>query len=152
MATEKMQVEKIVNGTVIDHIPAGAGLRILNHLSLTEEGHPMTIGFNLVSKSMGRKDIIKIENRFFTDEEANQLALFAGSAPIRINVIRDYGNIKKIDTQLPEAFHGVFSCPNSNCITHVEPVKTIFKVSGKDEDIRLSCHFCEKSFPRQHFR
>lgn len=73
----KLQVEAIKCGTVIDHIPAQIGFKLLSLFKLTETDQRITIGLNLPSKCSGRKDLIKIENTFLTEQQANQLAMYA---------------------------------------------------------------------------
>lgn len=51
----KLQVEAIKRGTVIDHIPAQIGFKLLSLFKLTETDQRITIGLNLPSGEMGRK-------------------------------------------------------------------------------------------------
>lgn len=145
--TNKLQVEAIRKGTVIDHIPAGQGVKILDRLQLLDSDVSITVGFNLPSKAQGRKDIIKVTDLKFTEQEASQLALFAQGATI--NVIDEYHVVEKFNMKVPETLRGTFPCPNSNCITHNEPVSSYFYLREKDDDIRLKCHYCEKSFSKE---
>ncbi|AMO57986.1 aspartate carbamoyltransferase regulatory subunit [Endozoicomonas montiporae] len=142
----KLQVEAIRQGTVIDHIPAGQGIKILDRLQLLDSDASITVGFNLPSKDQGHKDIIKVTDRKFTEQEANQLALFAPSATI--NVIDNYEVVDKFKMALPDSLLGAFACPNSNCITHNEPVDTHFSLRAHQGDVRLKCKYCEKSFSK----
>lgn len=142
----KLQVEAICQGTVIDHIPAGQGLKILDRLHLLDSEVSVTVGFNLPSKLQGRKDIIKVTDRKFSEQEANQLALFAPGATI--NVIDEYDVVDKFKMAVPDTLRGAFPCPNSNCITHNEPVSTLFYLRKLEADIRIKCHYCEKSFSK----
>ncbi|SDI63493.1 aspartate carbamoyltransferase regulatory subunit [Ferrimonas sediminum] len=144
MAKNKLKVEAIERGTVIDHIPAGMGVRILKFFQLTDKNERITVGLNLRSGDEAKKDLIKVENTVFTVEQANQLALFASEATI--NEIRDFAVVNKYSVQLPESIDGVLRCPNSNCITHHEPAATRFYVKQKPRQTDLKCHFCEKSF------
>lgn len=89
----KLQVEAIKRGTVIDHIPAQVGFKLLTLFKLTETDQRITIGLNLPSGEMGRKDLIKIENTFLTDEQVNQLSLYAPDATV--NRIDDYDVVGK---------------------------------------------------------
>lgn len=73
----KLQVEAIKRGTVIDHIPAQIGFKLLSLFKLTETDQRITIGLNLPSGEMGRKDLIKIENTFLSEDQVDQLALYA---------------------------------------------------------------------------
>lgn len=145
-AKKQLQVEAINTGTVIDHIPAGQGVKILKELQLLNSTLRITVGFNLPSKALGLKDIIKVENRLFNEAEASELSLFAPTATI--NVIENYTVSEKFKMSIPEKLEGVFECPNSNCISHNEPVQSFFKVRERGNEIQLKCKYCEKSFSK----
>lgn len=140
---EKMLVEAIQSGTVIDHIPPGKGLTILGRLQLKNARARLTVGLNLPSHG-GLKDLVKIDEWRFTEQDAAELALFAPRATV--NIIEDYRVVRKFSIGLPETFVGVFPCPNSNCITHTEPVETRFRVIKGRQRVELCCHYCERSF------
>ncbi len=143
----QLQVEAIKNGTVIDHIPANVGIKVLALFDVSCTTKRVTIGLNLPSSALGAKDLIKIENVFVSEEQANQLALYAPSATV--NQIENYEVAKKLTLSLPSSIKGVFSCPNSNCITHDEAVDSRFRIIPKNEDVQLKCHYCEKVFSRE---
>ena len=145
---KKLQVEAIEHGSVIDHIPAQQGVKILKFFKFTQTQEKITVGLNLATHSGEAKDLIKIENTFFNDQQANQLALFAPNATI--NQIKDFKVVNKFKVQLPSSFIGVLVCPNSNCISHNEPVDSRFYVHQKST-LKLKCHYCEKSFERATF-
>ena len=147
METPKLSVEAIENGTVIDHIPAGKGLIILRQFKLLHYGSAVTVGFNLPSKTQGSKDIIKISGVAFDDEAANRLALFAPEATV--NTIADFKVVAKRRLTLPDEIGEVFRCPNTNCASHGEPVKSRFYVRKQSGQTKLKCHYCEKTFPRE---
>ena len=88
MSHTQLVVSALENGTVLDHIPAENVYKALDLLGLKDIQNQITIGINLNSKAQGRKGIIKIENRFFEDEELGKLALIAPMATV--NVIRDF--------------------------------------------------------------
>ena len=54
--------------------------------------------------------------------------------------------VKKHQLALPEFIEGVFHCPNSNCISHNEPVESYFRVREVKGAVRMKCKYCEKSF------
>lgn len=143
----QLQVEAIRNGSVIDHIPANLGIKILSLFKLHETNQRITIGLNLPSSALGHKDLIKIENIYLSKEQANQLALYAPNATV--NQIEEYQVVNKLTLTLPERIDGVFACPNSNCISHGEPVNSRFRVILKQENVQLKCHYCEKVFSRE---
>ena len=147
METPKLSVEAIEKGTVIDHIPAGKGLIILRQFKLLHYGSAVTVGFNLPSKTQGSKDIIKITGVWLDDNAANRLALFAPEAVV--NTIEHFKVINKRRLTLPEEIAEVFRCPNTNCASHGEPVKSRFYIATRRGDIRLRCHYCEKTFERE---
>ena len=146
METPKLSVEAIENGTVIDHIPAGLGLAILRQFKLLHYGSAVTVGFNLPSKTQGSKDIIKITGVWLDDNAANRLALFAPEAVV--NTIDHFKVINKRRLTLPEEIAEVFRCPNTNCASHGEPVKSRFYVRKQSGQTKLKCHYCEKTFSR----
>ncbi|QYJ85179.1 aspartate carbamoyltransferase regulatory subunit [Shewanella mesophila] len=147
MTKETQQVEAIKNGSVIDHIPANVGIKVLKLFKMHKTNQRVTIGLNLPSSALGAKDLIKIENVFINADQANQLALYAPNATV--NQIENYEVVKKLTLSLPERINTIFKCPNSNCITHNEPVDSSFRVIAKKEDIQLKCKYCEKVFSRE---
>lgn len=143
---KKMQVEAICNGYVIDHIPTGQGVKILKLFNLTDTNQRVTVGFNLPGNHGPSKDLIKVENTEISKSQANQLALLAPDATV--NIIKDFDVIDKHKLSLPREIENVFPCPNSNCITHGEPVASFFYVRHFKEQISLKCKYCEKTFAK----
>lgn len=146
---KELSVAAIEQGTVIDHIPAGQGMRIVRLLKLADHKKKVTLGLNLSSRSLGYKDIIKVEAREVTEEEANQIALFAPKATI--NIIRGYQITKKFSVTLPEAIAKILTCPNSQCITNHELIPTHFLVSRYGSKVMLQCNYCEKGFAHDQY-
>lgn len=94
MKRPDLKIKPIKNGTVIDHITANKSLYVLHILNLpNKEAKDVTIAMNVPSKEIGRKDIIKIENRELDSDEIDQLALIAPQTTI--NIIRDYEIVEK---------------------------------------------------------
>ena len=85
----------------------------------------------------------------FSKDEANELALLAPDATV--NIIEDYKVVSKFHMELPEILVGIFFCPNSNCITHSEPVDSKFTIRAEGEQVRLRCHYCEALFNKKLF-
>ena len=142
MGNKELVVSALENGTVLDHIPAENVYKALDILNLKGIENQITIGINLASKAQGKKGIIKIENKFFEDDELNKLALLAPNATI--NIIRDFKVVEKKKIVMPEEVVGVAKCMNPKCVTNHQPIKTRFKVKAKGQEISLLCHFCEK--------
>ena len=138
---QALQVAALKNGTVIDHIPSDKLFTVVNLLGLENSDSNMTIGNNLESKKLGKKGIIKVADRFFTDEEISRLSVV--SPNVKLNIIRDYEVVEKKQVIMPEELKGIVKCNNPKCITNNEPMTTIFHVIDKESGI-LKCHYCEK--------
>jgi len=136
-----LRVSKIKDGTVIDHITAGHALDVLKILRVTEHVHGVvTVGMNVPSKTLGLKDMVKIEGRELKSEEVDKIALLAPHASI--NIIRNYKVVDKQLVQLPNKIRETVKCANPACISNSkEPVKSTFYVDNK-EPLRLRCHYC----------
>ena len=142
---EEMMVTKIKEGTVIDHIRAGKGKKVLDFLGI-DENYPETVALlmNVSSKKIGKKDIVKVANKFLKEEEVNKIALIAPNATC--NVIKDYKVAEKRKIELPKVIEGTLTCPNPTCITNSnEPIRTKFIVEN-GEPIKLRCYYCERLF------
>ena len=116
MGNNKSQlvVAAIENGTVIDHIPAEKTYQVVNLLQLEKMDTPVTIGYNLPSKKIGKKGIIK-----------------------------DYEIVEKKTVETPDTLKGIVKCNNPKCITNNEPMQTLFHTVDKVLGI-VRCHYCDK--------
>jgi len=141
MDKNKMLVAAIQNGTVIDHIPSDKTYEVTNLLKLDKMTTPVTIGYNLPSKKLGSKGIIKIEDKFFTEEEISRLSVVAPN--IVLNIIHNYDVVEKKTATIPDVLKDIVKCNNPKCITNNEPMSTIFHAVDKHNGI-LKCHYCEK--------
>ena len=122
--TERL-VAAIENGTVIDHIPAQKTYQVAQLLGLLDTPNLTTIGNNYASEKVGKKGIIKVSDKFFTDEEISRLSV-----------------VEKKTVDTPDELCGIVKCNNPVCITNNEPMKTIFHVVDKDRGI-CKCHYCD---------
>ena len=136
-----LQVSALCNGTVIDHIPADKLFAVVNLLEIPAMGNNVTIGYNLESKKLGKKGLIKISDRFFTDDEINKISVVAPN--VVLNTIRDYNVVEKREVKMPDEIHNIIKCNNLNCITNNEPMATHFYVANRDTHT-LKCRYCEK--------
>lgn len=141
MDKTERQVAAIKNGTVIDHIPAEKTYQVVNLLELQNLDTPVTIGYNYPSSKIGRKGIIKVSDKFFTDEEISRLSVVAPN--VVLNVIKDYEVVEKKPVVTPDELRGIVKCNNPKCITNNEPMQTVFNVVDKVHGI-LKCHYCDK--------
>lgn len=142
--TSQLLVRRIKDGTVIDHIEGGKALMVLRAMNITgREGNVITVALNVPSSKHGKKDIIKVENRFLEKSETDKLALIAPRATI--NIIKDYKLVEKRKIQLPESIVGIFKCPNLKCITNSgEEIRSTIDVIDK-EKVVLRCRYCGRT-------
>jgi aspartate carbamoyltransferase, regulatory subunit len=138
MSDRELRVSKIRNGTVIDHVSGGQALNVLSILGIDgSEGLGVSVVMNVPSDRLGRKDVVKVEDRELSQSEVDVISLIAPEATI--NIIREFDVVEKNRVDRPETVVGLLSCPNRNCITSGgEPVKTKFDVV--DEGVR--CTYC----------
>jgi len=136
----ELLVAALKNGTVIDHIPSELVFTIASLLELEKLGSSVTIGYNLHSNKVGKKGIIKVADKYFSDEEISRLSVVAPN--VVLNIIRDFDVVEKKEVIIPDELHGIVRCGNPKCITNNEPMPTHFHVVNKEEGT-LKCHYCE---------
>jgi len=139
---KELKIPLIKDGSVIDHITAGNAVKVLHILGIPKgTSSVVSVAMNVNSK-MGKKDIVKVENRELDPQEVDKIALIAPKATI--NIIRDYKVAKKHKVELPDEVIGLLSCSNPTCISNArEPVKSRFKVVCKDPP-KIKCYYCER--------
>ena len=143
---QELQVAALENGTVIDHIPSDKLVAVVTLLNLEHMSNNITIGYNLKSRKLGIKGIIKISDKFFCDEEINRISVVAPH--VKLNIIRDYEVVEKREVNMPNELKGIIKCNNPKCITNNEPMSTYFHVTDKEHCI-VCCHYCEKELKRE---
>lgn len=150
MKREELMVAAIENGTVIDHIPSSKLFEVVSLLHLEAiRGSSIMVGYNLKSKKMGHKSIIKVSDKYFSDAELNQLSVVAPN--VTLCIIRDYEVVEKKKVALPEEIRGIVRCANPKCITNNEPMTTLFHVTDRERGI-IQCHYCEKKQNLEHVK
>jgi aspartate carbamoyltransferase regulatory subunit len=138
---KQLLVSALENGTVIDHIPCERTNDVVTLLKLNNVSSTVMIGINLESKKMGHKTIIKVANKFFSDDELNKLSVIAPD--VTLCIIRDYEVVEKKQVRMPEELQDIIRCANPKCITNNEPMHTVFNVIDKQNGV-IKCHYCEK--------
>jgi aspartate carbamoyltransferase regulatory subunit len=137
-----LNIEKIRNGIVIDHIKAGDGIRIFNWLGLHNSPYTVAFVVNAASRRMGRKDIIKIDNTIDINYEV--LALIDPN--ITVNVIENEIITEKIKPTMPERVENVLKCRNPRCITSTEGyVPQVFYLADREAHI-YRCAYCDEAW------
>lgn len=134
-----MNIDSINNGIVIDHISAGSGMKLYELLGLGELDCSVAIIKNVVSRKMGKKDIIKIDADIPVDLDVIGFV----DPGATVNVIKNGVLAEKLRIELPETLTDVIKCKNPRCITSVEQeIKHIFKLTDREKKV-YRCIYCE---------
>ena len=139
-----MIIGTIINGVVIDHIPAGRGMELYHYLHLDDLSCEVALIKNAESGKYGRKDILKINE--YIDVNYEILGFIAPQ--ITVNIISDGIRVKKLHPELPELLCGVIKCKNPRCITSTEtalPHK--FMLTDRENGV-YRCVYCETKAER----
>lgn len=135
-----LSVDSLERGVVIDHIQAGRSMQIYQLLNLDQLDCCVAIIKNVKSNRMGRKDIIKIEDRI--DAELEALGFLDPN--ITVNIIDGGTIIRKMKLRLPEKVRNIIRCRNPRCITSVESdLPQEFVLTDRDRGV-YRCSYCEQ--------
>ena len=138
-----LNVGKIEEGFVLDHIKAGKSLSIYHHLGLDKLDCTVAIIKNARSNLMGKKDILKVECDINT-LDLNILGFIDHN--ITVNVIKDGKIVEKRRLILPKEIKNVIKCKNPRCITSIEQgLPHIFVLAVPEKEI-YRCKYCEEKY------
>jgi aspartate carbamoyltransferase regulatory subunit len=90
---------------------------------------------------VGKKVLLKVSDKFFSEEEISRLSVVAPK--VVLSIIKDYEVVEKKTVEIPNELHGIVKCNNPKCITNNEPMNTYFTVVDKLNGI-VRCHYCDK--------
>ena len=134
-----MNIDSIQNGIVIDHIAAGKGMKLYELLGLDQLDCSVAIIKNVVSRKMGKKDIIKID----ADIPVNIDVIGFIDPGATVNIIRDGVRSDKMNIQMPSILTNVIHCKNPRCITTTEQeLDHVFRLTDKENKV-YRCVYCE---------
>ncbi len=138
-----LNVGKIDEGFVLDHIPAGMSLDIYKYLHLDKLDCTVAIIKNAKSNKLGTKDILKVE---CSVDVLDLDVLAVLNQGITVNVIKDSVIVEKKALELPKQIRGVIKCKNPRCITSIEQeLPHIFTLTDADKKV-YRCIYCEEKF------
>lgn len=143
MLMSQLNVGRIAEGFVLDHIQAGKSMDIYHYLQLGELDCVVAIIKNARSSKMGKKDIMKIESPI---ESIDLDILGFIDHNITVNIIENEQIVEKKDLQLPPHIVNVITCKNPRCITTIEQeIDQIFDLTNKEKEI-YRCRYCEERY------
>lgn len=145
---ERMLVRKIEEGTVIDHIPdwkaeTVAKVLRLDRLAKTQTGISVAILQNVNSKTLGRKDIVKIDKWHVDEKDADILSLVFPS--ITVNYVNEW-KVSKYHPKVPDVIEGRIKCLEVLCITNAQREPVVPKFITLKRDRVLQCFYCDTLF------
>ena len=140
MVKNTLNIGKISEGFVLDHIQAGKSMEIYKHLRLDKLDCCVAIIKNAKSSKMGKKDIIKIECPI---DIIDLDILGFIDHNITVNIISDEQIVSKKELRLPKEIKNVIKCKNPRCITSIEQeLDHVFVLTDEENDV-YRCKFCE---------
>ena len=138
-----LNVGRIEEGFVLDHIKAGKSMTIYHDLKLDKLDCCVAIIKNARSNKMGRKDIIKIEGGLDT---VDLKVLGYIDHNITVNIIRGDKIAEKRALKLPKKITNVIQCKNPRCITSIEQeLPHIFYLADEKAEV-YRCQYCEEKY------
>lgn len=143
MIENKLNVGKISEGFVLDHIQAGKSMEIYKYLHLDQLDCCVAIIKNAKSNKMGKKDIMKIECPIdFMDLDI----LGFIDHNITVNIIKDETIVSKKALHLPKEIKNVIRCKNPRCITSIEQgLDHVFVLTDEENEV-YRCKYCEEKY------
>ncbi|MCI1936153.1 MAG: aspartate carbamoyltransferase regulatory subunit [Bifidobacteriaceae bacterium] len=136
-----MEVTSISEGIIIDHVPAGTALKVLNYLRIDPTTASIALIMNTTSNRYGSKDIIKIQNA--PDVDLDVLGLIAPNATV--DIVKDSRIVAKKRPRLPQKVTNVLSCVNPRCVTSTEHgIDQIFRLTNPETG-EYRCLYCDEA-------
>lgn len=142
-----LNVGKLNEGFVLDHIPAGMSMSIYHDLKLDKMDCCVAIIKNARSQKMKKKDIIKVEAPM---DSVDLDILGFINHNITVNVIKNGEIVEKKELSLPKQIVNVIRCKNPRCITSIEQGLTqVFLLTDKEKEI-YRCKYCEEKYKKTY--
>jgi len=141
-----LNVGRIAEGFVLDHIEAGKSMEIYQYLNLDKLDCTVAIIKNARSGKMGKKDIMKIECPIdYID--LNVLGFIDHN--ITVNIIQDEEIVEKMTLTLPGEIRNIVKCKNPRCITSIEQeLDHVFLLTDPEKEV-YRCKYCEEKYSRK---
>ena len=141
-----LNVGRIAEGFVLDHIEAGRSMEIYRYLSLDKLDCTVAIIKNARSGKMGKKDIMKIECPIdFIDLDV--VAFIDHN--ITVNIVKDEEIVEKKPLRLPKEIRNIVRCRNPRCITSIEQeLDQVFLLTDEKKEV-YRCKYCEEKYKRK---
>lgn len=142
---DHLLVNKIGEGTVIDHIPDWKAETVvqvlrLDKLARMQADASVATLQNVTSGKLGRKDIVKVDGWHVDEKDADILSLVFPS--ITVNYIEE-GQVSKYQPKVPDTIEGRIRCPELGCISNAEREPVVSRFATLKHERLLQCHYCD---------
>ena len=138
-----LNVGKLTEGFVLDHIKAGRCMDIYRSLGLDKLDCCVAIIKNAKSKKMGKKDIIKIDGGL---DLVDLDILGFIDHNITVNIIKNGEIVEKKELTLPKTVTNIIKCKNPRCITSIEQeLDQVFILTDPGKEV-YRCKYCEEKY------
>ncbi len=141
-----LNVGKIEEGFVLDHIKAGEAMILYDNLGLDKLDCGVALITNARSEKMGKKDIVKVECP--VDMLDFDILGFIDHN-ITVNVIKDGEIVSKPVLELPKRIVDVIKCKNPRCITSIEQELTHEFILTDEKREIYRCKYCEEKYDKK---
>ena len=142
-----LNVGRIEEGFVLDHIKAGKAMTIYHDLGLDKLDCTVAIIKNAKSEKMGKKDMIKVECPI---DELDLDILGFIDHNITVNLIKGNQIVEKRSLRLPKEIKNVIHCKNPRCISSIEQeLDQIFVLTDEEKEV-YRCKYCEEKYERKN--
>ena len=133
-----LNVGRIAEGFVLDHIQAGKSMEIYKYLNLDKLDCTVAIIKNARSAKMGCPiDYIDLEVLGFIDHN------------ITVNIVKDEEIVEKMALTLPKEIRNIIRCRNPRCITSIEQeLEQVFLLTNEEKEI-YRCKYCEEKYKKK---
>lgn len=146
MVEHTLNIGRISEGFVLDHIQAGKSMDIYKYLRLDKLDCCVAIIKNARSNKMEKKDIIKIECPI---DIIDLDVLSFIDHNITVNIIEHEEIVAKKQLKLPQEIKNVIKCNNPRCITSIEQeLEQVFILTDEENEV-YRCKYCEEKYHRK---
>ncbi|WP_343247086.1 aspartate carbamoyltransferase regulatory subunit [Diplocloster hominis] len=141
-----LNVGRIQEGFVLDHIQAGKSMAIYHYLHLDKLDCCVAIIKNARSELMGKKDIIKVECPI---DMLDLDILGFIDHNITVNIIKDSEIVAKKALEMPTEIRNVIKCNNPRCISSIEQeLDQVFVLTDPEKEV-YRCKYCEEKYDKR---
>ena len=138
-----LNVGRLNEGVVLDHIVAGKAMSIYKYLKLDRMDCCVAIIKNAHSNKKKKKDIIKVECPI---DELDLNVLGFIDHRITVNIIQDGNIVSKKELNLPKKLVNIIRCKNPRCITSIEQeLDHVFFLADEENEV-YRCQYCEEKY------